>query len=203
MQRLRDLGRAGIVYARLAWWGLVAPHTERRLLLVVQAVVRDGPRVLLAVRSDLRGWELPGGTVEGLEAPEAALRREVREETGLEVAVVRHVGDYQRTGFRPHLARVYACRVVGGRLRTSRETRAVRWFDARELPEHPLPLVSPAAARRGSPEATPVARRERQGLASILAGLRIDLAMRLRGDLAGLADESAPAANDGGASSEP
>jgi ADP-ribose pyrophosphatase YjhB (NUDIX family) len=202
MQRLRDLGRAGIVYARLAWWGLVAPHTERRLLLVVQAVVRDGPRVLLAVRSDLRGWELPGGTVEGLEAPEAALRREVREETGLEVAVVRHVGDYQRTGFRPHLARVYACRVVGGRLRTSRETRAVRWFDARELPETLFPWYRQPLCDADR-EATPVARRERQGLASILAGLRIDLAMRLRGDLAGLADESAPAANDGGASSEP
>ena len=33
-------------------------------LVVAQAVIRSEEGLLLAVRGDLRGWELPGGTVE-------------------------------------------------------------------------------------------------------------------------------------------
>ena len=65
------LAAAFVSYARIAWWGLVAPRTplERSALVVVQSVVLragedDVPEVLLAVRSDLIGWELPGGTPE-------------------------------------------------------------------------------------------------------------------------------------------
>ena len=50
-------------YLRIAWWGLVSPRAGARApLLVVQGVVRDGDRVLLTVRSDLHGWEIPGGS---------------------------------------------------------------------------------------------------------------------------------------------
>ena len=69
--------------------------------------------VLLAVRSNLRGWELPGGHARRDEAPEAALVREIREETGVDVEVGSLVGSYQRTGFRPHVALVYRCRPTG------------------------------------------------------------------------------------------
>ena len=189
------------VYARLGWWGIVSPRMERTPLTVVQAVVRDGSRLLLAVRSDLRGWELPGGTVENEEAMEAALRREVREETGLEVEVLDHVGDYHRTGFRPHTAKVYRCRVVAGEPRTSRESRAVRWFDRDALPETLFPWYQQPLRDADTP--APVERSEHQGLASILAGLRIDLRMRMRGDLIGVVSEvpkqRAPAVTDGGA----
>ena len=66
------LGLAGAlpVYARIAWWGLASPMAERRPLVVAQAVVRGDEGILLTVRSDLRGWELPGGTQESGESLE-------------------------------------------------------------------------------------------------------------------------------------
>jgi ADP-ribose pyrophosphatase YjhB (NUDIX family) len=171
------------VYAKLAFWGLAAPRViERVPLVVVQAIVcSEQGQVLLAVRSDLQGWELPGGTPTRGEALEDALCRELREETGLEVAIERVVGDYVRTGFRPHTARVYRCRASGGCLRPSRETPALRWFDPRALPDTLFPWYRlPIADAFGVP-GTPVTRREHQGLGAIFAGLRIDLKTRLRG----------------------
>jgi len=171
-----------VVYAKLAFWGLAAPRViERFPLVVVQGIVcSEQGEVLLAVRGDLQGWELPGGTPRLGEALEDALRRELREETGLEVVIERLVGVYVRTGFRPHTARVYRCRASGGRLRPSPETPALCWFDLRALPDTLFPWYRQpiADALRGREAVT---RQEHQGLAAIVAGLRIDLKTRLRG----------------------
>ncbi|MEE9607743.1 MAG: NUDIX domain-containing protein [Myxococcota bacterium] len=175
-------------YLRIAWWGLVSPRVlEREPLVVYQGVIFSDRGVLLSVRSDLRGWELPGGNAGPGESAEAALRREVLEETGLEIAVGREVGRYVRTGFRPYTARVFACRVVGGSLRPSEETPVVRWSDPRALPStlfawYRAPL---ADALSGLPE--PVVRHEYQGVRAVLAAMGIDLRMRLSGDRAGWA----------------
>lgn len=64
--------------------------TERLPPLAVGAVVRDRDRVLLIKRGKdpNRGrWTVPGGKVEWGETMREAVRREVREETGLEVDV--------------------------------------------------------------------------------------------------------------------
>jgi 8-oxo-dGTP pyrophosphatase MutT (NUDIX family) len=172
-------------YARIAWWGLVAPRVPGAAdLLVVQAVIRREGRVLLAVRGDLRGWELPGGNPHPGESDAAALVREVREETGLTVEVLRRVGDYRRSGFRPHLARVFSCRAVGGEERPSPETPRLRWFDAFALPATLFPWYRQPLADALAENAGPVARSEHQGPASVLAGLRIDLRMRISDDTA-------------------
>jgi len=177
----RGVLRAVRVYAKLAWWGIAAPRlSERAPLEIVQGVVRDERgRVLLSVRSDLQGWELPGGTPNPGEALEDALSRELREETGLEVVVEEQIGAYVRTGFRPHTAFVYRCRPAGGTLRPSRETPRLGWFGPSELPVtlfpwYRAPLEDAFAGRIG------VRCNEHHGLGAILAGLRIDLRMRWR-----------------------
>ena len=168
-------------YARLAWWGLAAPRaTERTPLVIVQAAVCGERGVLLAERSDLRGWELPGGTRERGESDEVAIARELREELGIEVEIERHVGDWVRTGFRPHLARVYRCRTLGEPRPVGEETLAVRWFAPDALPDTLFPWYREPLELALGPPRPPVARREHQGLRKILAGARIDLAMRLR-----------------------
>lgn len=182
MAAVRGLLRTARVYAKLAWWGLASPRlAERAPLVIVQGVVCDaGGRVLLSVRSDLQGWELPGGTPEPGEPLEDALRRELREETGLEVVVEGPIGAYERTGFRPHTAWLFRCRPSGGSLRESRETPRLGWFEPDALPRTLFPWyrgpLDDALAGR-----TDVRRVEHLGIGAVLAGLRIDLRMRRRG----------------------
>lgn len=148
---------------------------------VVQAVIRSPLGVLLCTRRELRGWELPGGAVQPGESDEAALVREVREETGIEIAVERLVGVYERSGFRAHEARVFACRATGGALRPSRETPEVAWFEEGALPDAIFPWFRGPLADALAGGAEPVRRQEHQGVRAIAAGACIDFAMRWHG----------------------
>ncbi len=192
-------GRAGRLFfglldhAKTAWWGIVSPRVgETAPLLIVQAAILrpsptvdaaapGGEQVLLAVRSELFGWELPGGTPLPGEPLEAALVREIREETGLDVAPEAEIGRWQRRGFRPHVAVVYRCRVLGGNERPSPETPRLGWFPADAPPATLFPWFAEPLRRARVRGAAPVRVDEWQGLAAILAGLRIDLRLRWRG----------------------
>ena len=54
----------------------------------------DGKKILTVLRRDIPIWVLPGGGIEDNETPEAAIEREVFEETGVRVKVKRKVGIY-------------------------------------------------------------------------------------------------------------
>lgn len=180
--RLMRLARILPDHARTAWWGLVGHR--RQALRVVQAVVLREGRVLLTVRSDLHGWELPGGNPKAGESERDTLLREVREETGLEVEIERLVGDYHRTGFLPHLARVYRCRPRAGVVRPSSETPRVRWWPIDALPETLFPWYRAPLRDALAEDAPAVSRHEHQGLAAVWAGLVTDLRMRWTDDRA-------------------
>lgn len=181
MGRIRRLLGALPSYAQTAWWGIVGPRLEREPLQVMQAVVIGDEGLLLTVRSDLRGWELPGGNAHAGETPEQALRREVLEETGITVETVRYVGDYVRTGFRPHRAHVWLCRPLAGMPTPSPETLRVAWHAGDALPKTLFPWYLEPIADALAKHADPVERHDHQGLRAILAGMRIDLRMRWRG----------------------
>jgi 8-oxo-dGTP diphosphatase len=122
-------------------------------------VIKDG-QVLMILREDFPVWALPAGGVEAGESiPQAAIR-EVREETGLEVALTRLVGLYSRPRWfaGSHLA-VFLGHPIGGTLRADpHETRDARFFAPTDLPERMLwwyrPIIADALAGIGGSSAT-------------------------------------------------
>ena len=168
-------------WLRTAWLGVVGARVGRTVEIVQGVIVAEG-RVLLSVRRDLRGWELPGGNLLPGEAAEAAARREILEETGIDVEVGELSGTYHRTGFLPHRARVYRCRPLAGTLTPSAETPHVAWWPVDALPDSVLPWCRAPLADALAGRAAPVERHERQGLREILAAARIDLRARWRGE---------------------
>jgi len=104
----------------------------------VYAVIFDGGRVLLAHRRDIDWWNLPGGGMEAGETVEEATRREVREETGLEVEVESLVGVYSKPQ-KQEVVLTFRCRVTGGMLSATEESRECRFFVPKTLPENTLP----------------------------------------------------------------
>ncbi len=119
----------------------------------VACVVFEDEHVLLTLRTDVPVWILPGGGVEPGESIEQAAVRETREETGLQVQVVRMVGVYNRPHWR-HEDRqiVVEGRAVGGAMATSDESHEVAFFALDDLPRDLVPwntlYIGDALARR-------------------------------------------------------
>jgi 8-oxo-dGTP pyrophosphatase MutT (NUDIX family) len=116
----------------------------------VSAVIWDRRgRLLLQQRSDGGQWGLPGGSVEVGESVIEAVRREVKEETGLLVGIRRLVGVYSDPalqivrypdGLVWHYVNVcFECVARGGELTTCDETLDLRFFAPRALPRTLLP----------------------------------------------------------------
>jgi ADP-ribose pyrophosphatase YjhB (NUDIX family) len=109
-------------------------------------VLRDADgRILLHRRRVGQGWAPPSGAVEPGENLHAALRRELREETALEIADPTLVAVYSDPAFQVvrypdgravhFVTCLFACRVAGGTLAGSDEGLDWGWFAPDAVPD--------------------------------------------------------------------
>jgi 8-oxo-dGTP pyrophosphatase MutT (NUDIX family) len=115
-------------------------------------VIRDGSVLLLL--NERSEWDLPGGRPDPGEDHRTALRREVLEEVGLDVAVGAALGEHLFEVLPKRFVRVvaYACDLSGGDVVLSHEHLDQRWVPFAELGAtiagHPLPAGYLGAIRQ-------------------------------------------------------
>ena len=106
----------------------------------VAALVVDDGRVLLGKRAsepDAGRWDLLGGFLEEGEHPLDGLRRELLEETSLEVEPGEFLGAYLDAygdGGTRVLNLVFEARIVSGEMSPADDVAELRWFDLDDLP---------------------------------------------------------------------
>jgi 8-oxo-dGTP pyrophosphatase MutT (NUDIX family) len=120
-----------------------APAVNSVVPSVTVAVRDDRGRILLIHKVDNDLWALPGGGHDAGESITDTAVREVREETGLDVEVVRLVGTYTNPSHvmayddgevRQQFSLCFEGRWVGGQPREDgTETKEVRWVDPADL----------------------------------------------------------------------
>lgn len=117
----------------------------KQVLVCAVALIDTDGRILLAQRPEgksLAGmWEFPGGKVEHNELPEAALRREIKEELGIDLCdsclapfnFVTH--DYDHFSL---LMLLYLCRNWEG-IPSGKENQALMWRRPMDMLDLPMP----------------------------------------------------------------
>jgi len=114
---------------RLVWF------SQKKFTVSVVAIITNDRNEILILDHYFRlkfSWGLPGGFINRGEKPIDAIRREIKEETDLELenvklVKVRNVGK--------HIEILFRAKGVGEAKVSSREIRAVNWFTLDKLPE--------------------------------------------------------------------
>lgn len=132
-------------------WSLVPPRTRtalvrlanHRVSLGVVGLIDDGEGRLLVLDHRFRPrwtWGLPGGFVRAGERLDAALEREIREETGLRIAVDPAPFDVEHLVGPALVSVALRARMVGGTaIALSPEIREARWVQPGEQPPETYP----------------------------------------------------------------
>jgi mutator protein MutT len=129
-----------------------------RPIVGVGGVVVDGGKVLIVKRAHepRKGeWSLPGGMVELGETLVDALKRELQEETGLDVEVGEVVEVFDRVHrldgrIQYHFVIVdYLCRPTGGTLRAADDAEDVAWVADADIERYGVNEFAARVIRRG------------------------------------------------------
>jgi NADH pyrophosphatase NudC (nudix superfamily) len=107
----------------------------------VAVVIEQDGKILLGLRADepAKGlWDILGGFIDAGETAEDAVHREMMEETGLQVEIMRYLGSFPDTyGPRrlPTLTFAFVAVPGGGTMQAASDVGELRWFAPDMLPE--------------------------------------------------------------------
>ncbi|GAB4453912.1 MAG: hypothetical protein OHK0041_18060 [Anaerolineales bacterium] len=120
-----------------AWLQAVASRLIRPLFQVfAAAVIFDAQKRILLVKTTynrFHPWGLPGGSLEYGETVEDSLRREIWEETSLQVEIDRLL--IVKTWAPDRVGFYYLCRITGGVFQPSDEVSELAYFPPDALPD--------------------------------------------------------------------
>ena len=122
--------------------------TEQKIMIGVGAVIKDRTgRILLVKHIPERGgfwqdkWICPGGELELGETIEDGIRREVKEETQLEIDLVKPLSPFDRVvrsngDVSLHVIYIdYEARVTGGKLKPGSDINKAIWVETERIPQ--------------------------------------------------------------------
>ena len=121
-----------------------APRANSIVVAVTAAIRNTQGELLLIERTDNGLWALPGGAQDIGESVVQAARREVHEETGIDVEITglsgiysdpKHVIGYDDGEVRQEFSLCFHAKPVSGELRSSSESRQARWVSPDSLPD--------------------------------------------------------------------
>jgi mutator protein MutT len=99
----------------------------------VFGIIKDEQnRVLLVLRNDYDLWNLPGGGLENGETPWQGVIREVKEETGYDVEVVKLAGIYSKPE-KNEIVFSFVCKIIGGEMTLNEEAKEIKYFSLHEI----------------------------------------------------------------------
>lgn len=134
--------------ARIDYYHQPDAPKPNSLVPAASAVVMDEKgRIVLHKRSDNHLWSLPGGAMDLGESIEECIIREVKEETGLDVEVLKCIGIYTDPNHviafsdgevRQQFSICFACKIVGGEITVSSESTRVEFFTKEEIEQMDL-----------------------------------------------------------------
>ncbi len=119
--------------ASLRLW--ITRLTQTKFTASVAAIITNENGELLLLDHVIRpgsGWGLPGGFMEPGEQPEAAIKREIREETGLELS---NVSFYRIRTLKRHIEVLFRAEATGKGEIKSMEIKQVKWFAPADIPK--------------------------------------------------------------------
>jgi len=111
--------------------------TQSKFTVSAAAIITNDQREVLLLNHAFRpfsGWGLPGGFVTIHEQPEDAIRREIREETGLELD---DLTMFRVRTIRKHVEILVTATATGtAEVKSPREIIELGWFNVDSMPEN-------------------------------------------------------------------
>ena len=108
--------------------------TQKKFTVSVAAVITNSAGKVLLLEHHLRpgsGWGIPGGFIEHGEQPAAAIRREIREEAGIELENLKM---FRVRTIGRHVEIMFRAESDGAAEVRSREIKSLDWFAVDEMP---------------------------------------------------------------------